>query len=93
MLSINHKETVNSDYPIITLMLSINHKETVNSDQCINALNYIKIRGTKTHCINNKVYKRVNKEGVREPKRWFKRGKSKWQSKYIVQDNYKIKGE
>nr|DAY72933.1 MAG TPA: hypothetical protein [Caudoviricetes sp.] len=23
MLSINHKETINSDYPIITLMLSI----------------------------------------------------------------------
>lgn len=45
------------------------------------------------HCIDNKVYKRVNKEGVREPKRWFKRGKSKWQGKYIVQDNYKIKGE
>ena len=40
------------------------------------------------YCIGNKVYKRVNKEGVREPKRWFKRGKSKWQGKYIVQCVY-----
>lgn len=32
------------------------------------------------------MYKRVNKEGVREPKRWFKRGKSKWQGKDKVQD-------
>lgn len=31
----------------------------------------------------NKVYERLNKEGVREPKRWFKRGKSKWQDTYI----------
>lgn len=37
------------------------------------------------------MYKRANKEGVREPKRWFKRGKSKWQGKDKVQVKMVVK--